>query len=126
MARNRQSLTKGNLDRLTEFLNQELEQPKLAARIPSGAHLFYGSYNDTRLTKNNLRLATRILLGMTLGYVEAAPLIMVFEYKPGKETVIDLSSAVHKRKAKRLVETFREQSQQELVLEINDLNGDRN
>jgi len=122
MGTNRQtSITDKNLDRLAEFLKRELEQPTLAAQIPGGAHIFHGSYSDTELTQANLKLATNILLGMTLGYVEEAPLMMVFEYKPGQETLIDLSSEVYKRKAQRFVETFREQSQQEIAVEINEL-----
>ena len=122
MGTNRQtSITDKNLDRLAEFLNRELEQPTLAAHIPSGAHIFHGSYSDAELTQANLKLATNILLGMTLGYVEEAPLMMVFEHKPGQETLIDLSSEVYKRKAQRFVETFCEQSQQEMAVEINEL-----
>jgi len=117
----RASITDKNLDRLAEFLNRELEQPTLAAQIPSGTHIFHGSYNDAELTQANLKLATHILLGMTLGYIEEAPLMMVFEYKPGQETLINLSSEVYKRKAQRFVETFREQSQQEMAVEINAL-----
>ena len=122
MGTNRQaSITDKNLDRLAEFLNRELGQPTLAAQIPSGTHIFHGSYSDAELTQANLKLATNILLGMTLGYVEEAPLMMVFEYKPGQETLIDLSSEVYKRKAQRFVEAFCEQSQQEMAVEINEL-----
>jgi hypothetical protein len=91
----------------------------LAAQIPGGTHIFHGSCSDAELTQANLKLTTHILLGVTLGYVEEAPLMMVFEYKPGQETLINLSSEVYKRKAQRFVETFREQSQQEMAVEIN-------
>ena len=120
-ANNQTRLTDKNLDRLAEFLNRELEQPTLGAQIPSGAHIFHGSYDDVTLTQANLKLATHILLGMTLGYVEEAPLLMVFEYKPGRERLIDLSSEVYKRKARTFVETFREQSQRDMAVRINKL-----
>ncbi|MDI6793759.1 MAG: hypothetical protein QME81_12995 [bacterium] len=110
-----------NLDRLGELLNRELNQSTLAAQIPSGTHLFYGSYSDIKSTQANLNLSSNILLGMTLGYVEKAPLMMVFEDKSGRETLIDLSSEVHRRRARMFVETFRDQSQQEMIIEINEL-----
>lgn len=122
MRRNRSNtLTNKNLDRLAEFLSRELEQPNLAEQIPSGAHLFHGSYSDTKLTENNLKLATNILLGMTLGFVEEAPLMMIFEKSSGQETLIDLSSEVYKKKVKKFVETFREKSQREMAVKINEL-----
>lgn len=114
-------ITDKNLNRLAEFLNRELEQPTLAAQIRGGTHVFYGSSSDINLTQANLKLATNILLGMTLGYVEEAPLMMVFEYKPGWETLIDLSSKMRKRRAQTFIETFREQSQQDIVAKINEL-----
>ncbi len=122
MGKNNQvSLTDKNLDRLAEFLNRELEHPALAAQIPNGAHIFQGSYNDTALTRANLQLVSKILLGMTLGYVENAPLVMVFEYKPGRQTVINLSDEVRKGKVRTFVERFQEQSRHEMVVEINEL-----
>ena len=90
-----------NLDRLSDFLNLELENSTLASQIPDGAHIFHGSYNDANLTQDNLNLAARILLGMTLGYVEDAPLIMLFEYKHGKQTLLDLSETLQKNKPRR-------------------------
>ena len=117
--RNQASLTDRNLDRLAEFLGCELEQPTLATRIPSGAHIFHGSHKDTALTQANLRLVSKILLGMILGYVESAPLVMVFEYKPGRQMVVDLSDEVSK--ARMFVEGFQEQSRHEMVVKLNEL-----
>jgi len=118
---NQVSLTGKNLDRLAEFLNHELEQPALAVQIPNGAHIFHSSYNDMALTQANLQLVSKILLGMTLGYVEDAPLVMVFEYKPGRQTVIDLSDEVRKGKVRTFVERFQEQSRHEMVVKIKEL-----
>ena len=118
---NQIDLTGKNLDRLVEFLDREMEQSTLAAQIPNGAHIFHGSHNDTTLTQANLQLVSTILLGMTLGYVEDAPLMMVFEYKPGKQTVIDLSDEVQKDKVRTFVEGFQEQSQYEMTVKINEL-----
>ena len=114
------SLTDKNLDRFAEFLKHELKQPNLAEQIPDGTHIFHGSYGDTALTQANLKLASKILLGMTLGYVEEAPLAMVFEYKPGKHFVIDLSAET-KNKVHEFIERFQEQSQQEVTVKINEL-----
>jgi len=111
--------TDKNLDRLAEFLNHELAQPALAAQIPSGAHVFHGSHNDVNLTRANLRLATDILLSMTLGHLEEAPMIMVFEYEPGGRVLVDLTTEARKKRARKFVETFREQSQQEMIVEVN-------
>lgn len=118
---NNTTITDKNLDRLATFLNRELERPTFASQIPSGTHIFHDSYRDAKLTEANFKLATDILLGMTLGYVEEAPLMMVFEYKPGQETLIDLSSKVYKRKARSFVETFRKQSQKDMTVDINEL-----
>lgn len=122
MKRNNHSrLTDKNLDRLSEFLNRELEQSILAPQIPNGAHLFYGSYNDSALTQANIQLVSKILIGMSLGYVEDAPLVMMFEYKPGKQTVIDLSDKMEKARARMFIEGFQKQSQHEMVVKINEL-----
>lgn len=91
------SMTDKNLDRLASLLERELEQPKLANQIPDGAHVFHGSHEDDALTQANLELASKISLGMTLGYVEDAPLIMVFETKSGERTVIDLSEELSEK-----------------------------
>lgn len=118
---NQASLTDRNLDRLAEFLNCELEQPTLAAQIPSGAHLFYGSYSDATLTQSNLQMVSKTLLGITLGYIKDAPLIMMFECEPGRQMVIDLSSEAQKDEARMLVEGFQEQSRYEMIVRINEL-----
>ena len=122
MRRNNQvSLTDKNLDCLSEFLNRELKQPILAEQIPNRAHLFYGSYNDPTLTQANLQLVSKTLIGITLGYVEDAPLVMMFEYKHGKQMVIDLSDEMEKAKTRTFIEGFQKQSQYEMVVKINEL-----
>jgi len=119
---NKVGLTEKNLDQLAEFLSHELEQPALAAQIPDGAHIFHGSYDDTTLTQANLELASETLLGMTLGYIEEAPLVMVFEYQPGsRRTVVDLSSKAQRGSARAFVERFQEWSQGEMIVRINEL-----
>ena len=115
------NLTGKNLARLTDFLNQELEHSTLASQIPDGAHIFYGSYSDTDLTQGNLKLATKILLGMTLGYIEDAPLMMLFEQKQGKQTLLDLSGMLQKEQAQAFISRFQEQRQKEMTAEINKL-----
>ena len=122
MRRNNQvSLTDKNLDQLAEFLSRELERPVLATQIPDGAHIFHGSCRDTALTQANLELASKTLLGMALGYIEDAPLVMVFEYQPGRRTVVDLSSKDQRSSARAFVERFQEQSQREMIVGINEL-----
>lgn len=113
--------TDKNLDQLVDFLNRQLEDSTLAAQIPDGAHIFHGSYNNTDLTQANLKLAAKILLGMTLGYVEDAPLVMVFEHKPGKQSIIDLSGELQKDKTQTFIERFQEQSQQDMAVKINEV-----
>jgi len=115
------NLTDVNLDRLAEFLNRELEQSTLAAKIPSGAHIFHGARDDVASTQSNLQLVSKILLGMALGYVEDAPLMMVFEYGPGMQTVVDLSDDVQKDRVRTFVEGFQEQNRREMVVRINEL-----
>ncbi len=115
------TLTDENLDRLAEFLSRELEQPALAAQIPDGAHIFHGSRDDAALTQANLQLVSKILLGITLGYVQDAPLMMVFEYEPGKQTLIDLSDEAQKDRARAFIQGFQEQSRYEMAVKINQL-----
>ena len=107
--------------RLSDFLSREIKKSSLAEQIPSGAHIFHGTHKDTDLTQANLNLATNILLGMTLGFVEKAPLMMVFVSKSDQEILIDLSNEAQKRKAGTLIQTFREQTQQEMSTKINEL-----
>ncbi|MCI0693812.1 hypothetical protein L0337_17620 [candidate division KSB1 bacterium] len=73
---NKPILPKKNLDRLADFLIYELGKPDLAEQIPDGSYVFYGSCSDPALTQANLKFASKILLSMFLGYVEAAPLVM--------------------------------------------------
>jgi hypothetical protein len=115
------SLTDKNLDRLADLLNQGRTEPNLFEQIPNEAHIFHGSFHDAALTQANLTLANKILLGMTLGYVEEAPLVMVFEHKPGEKIVIDLSSEAQKGRVQQFIEMFQEQSQQEATVRINEL-----
>lgn len=117
----RKSTTSENLDWLAEFLTQEREHPTLSAHITSGAHLFRGSFDNENLTLANLKLATDILLGMALGYVEDAPLMMIFKHKDDHEEIIDLSSESQKKLAQSIIQGFREQSHEILHSKINDL-----
>ena len=110
-----------NLDRFAELLSHELNESSLTEQIPDGAHIFHGSASDIALTQANLKLATRIFLGMILGYIEKAPLVMLFESPSGKKTVIDLASEAHKIKLQKLLERFQEQSQQFMADTINEL-----
>lgn len=118
---NQTSVTDKNLDRLGDFLASELEHPALAEQIPGGAHIFHGAYNDTELTQTNLKMAMAILMGMALDLREEAPLVMLFEYKPGRQAVIDLSTEERRGKVQAFARMFQEQSQQELLTEINQL-----
>ena len=120
-ANNDNDLTGKNLDRLTDFLNQELENSTLSAQIPDGAHIFHGSYSNTDLIQDNLKLAAKILLGMALGYVEYAPLMMLFEQKQGKQTLLDLSGVLRKEQAMAFIGRFQEQSRTKMTAKINQL-----
>lgn len=101
--------TDKNFDRLAELLDRETKTPDLAKQIPDGAHLFHGAYNDEALTRTNLKLASKILLGMALGYVEEAPLMMVFEQKPGEFKVIDLITQVQKQRVQMLITSLQDE-----------------
>ena len=96
------------IDRLGDFLLREMETPSLAAQIPDGAHLFHGAFDETALTQHSLELAGDVLLGMLLGYVEDAPLLMLYEYQPRREKLIDLSSDAHRQSALGVIRSFRE------------------
>ncbi len=113
------ALTDENLDRLATFLSRELEQPDLAEQIPNGAHLFYGSYANAALTQANLQLVSQTLLGMILGYIQDAPLVMLFEYAPGRQVVIDLLDEAQKDRARLFIAGFQE-SQHDMVLRISE------
>ena len=84
-------------------------------KSPDGAHLFHGAANDLSLTNANLDLASEVLLGMIFGYVEQAPLMMVFERSPGQKTIIDLSDETYKQRAEAFVELFRRDTQRSAV-----------
>ncbi len=114
------NLTDVNLDHLSKFLSHELEQPTLATRIPSGAHIFYGARDDVALTQANLQLVSKVSLGMALGYTEDAPLMMMFEYGPGMQTVVNLSNAVQKDRVHTFIAGFQEQHKREPVVRINE------
>jgi hypothetical protein len=66
-------------------------------------------------------LASQVLLGMILGNVEPAPLMMVFERAPGQNTVIDLSDETNKQRAEAFVELFRRDTQRCAVDRIGEL-----
>lgn len=121
MAKTKTSTTDKNLDRLTRFLSREVENSTLSVQIPHGSHIFHGAYNDSELTRANLKMATNIMLGMTLGYVEEAPLIMIFEYQPKRETVINLSGETYKKSAQILFQSIQEKNQRELSSKIDEL-----
>ncbi len=118
---NNKTLTDRNLDLLADFLTRELEQPNLAKQIPDGAQVFHGTYNDAALTQANLQRATKILVGMTLGFIEEAPLVMIFEYQPGQQTAIDLSSNEQKREIEMFIKAFQTQNQQRITGKISEL-----
>ena len=115
------ALTNEILDRLENFLSRELENPTLSAQIPDGAHIFHGSHSDPELTQGSLDLATKLLFGMTLGYIEEASLLMVFEYRDGEYTLIELSDARQKQQAQAVIGRFQEQGQKKLTTQINQL-----
>ena len=113
--------TSQNLDKLAEFLSNEIKQATLADKIPTGAHLFHGSYNNMRLTQANIETATSILMEMALGVTKEAPLIMIFEHRPGQQTIIDLGTKQRKQNALQLLKSFQEQNKMDVETEINAL-----
>ena len=118
---NSDDLTSKNLDQLSDFLHREVENPTHTSQIPDGAHIFHGSHKDTTLTQDNLKLASSILLGMTLGYVEDSPLILLFEDKHGQHTLLDLSETLEKEQAQAFIGQFQKQSQKKTTAKINQL-----
>ena len=56
--------TSKNLDRLTDFLNRELENSTFSSQIPAGAHIFHGSYNDADLTREKMTAKINQLLAV--------------------------------------------------------------
>ena len=115
------SLTSKNLDQLADFLSNELANPTISSQIPDGAHIFHGSYKDSDLTQGNLKLAIKILLGMTLGYVEEAPLMMVFEQEHGEQSLLNLSEIIHKKQAEAFIGQFEKQNQKKMTAKLNQL-----
>jgi hypothetical protein len=111
-------LTSQNLDELNDFLAQQLKGAGLAGEIPEGAHLFYGSATNKKLTRANLELAARVLLGMTLGYIEDAPLTMIYKQRSGHQIAFDLSAMLSKEQARAMVLRFQEQSGRHLSDQI--------
>lgn len=121
MVKHSKTTTDKNLERLNRFLSREVGHSTISTEIPHGAHIFHGAYNDSSLTEANLKIATNIMLGMTLGYVEEAPLVMIFEYQPNQETLIDLSSEAHKKSTQVLIRTIQEKHQRELSSRLDEL-----
>ncbi|MFO7538516.1 MAG: hypothetical protein R6X32_10715 [Chloroflexota bacterium] len=119
MKKNSQTnLTDKNLDQLNEFLNKELAGEGFAAQIPDGAHLFYGSAINADLTRDNLDLAAKVWLGMMLGYIEDAPLTMVYEKQPGQQVTLDLSTMLSKKEAESAILRFQKESRQQISSQI--------
>jgi len=58
---------------------------------------------------------------MSLGYVEEAPLMMIFEYQPKREKVIDLSDEAYKKSTQMLLRSFQEKYQRELSSKLDEL-----
>lgn len=118
------NLTDRNLDWLAHFLTSELAHGMLMGQIPTGAHIFPGFAVDPALTKANLRLASKILLGMALGYVEEAPIVMVYEDRHHEQTVLNLSDKLQGKHVRTFVEGFQDQSQQLLSSAIQQLEAE--
>lgn len=119
LEKNNFTLTDKNLDRLSHFLDQIADNPTQHLQIPDGAHIFYGAADDIDLTNANIRLASRILLGISLGYVEEASLVMVYQNRSGEKLVINLSSEAETRKVQSFINQFQVHSQKEIANKIN-------
>lgn len=107
-----QDYTDSAIDRLEALLTGELEELALADQIPDGAHLFHGTFDAPELTDHSVKLAGDILLGMMLGYVEEAPLVLLYEHQPAQIRLIDLASDAHKQRAREVIRTFQAVSSQ--------------
>lgn len=101
-----QNYTDATIDRFGDFLLNEMKQPALADQIPDGAHLFHGTFDAPELTQQSLKLAGDILLGMMLGYVEEAPLLLLYEFRPSQMRLVDLSSDTHRQRALDAIRSF--------------------
>ncbi len=121
MKKNKPSVSDENLARFSDFLTRELEQPDLSSQITSGTHLFHGADDEVALTQRNLRLASKVMLGMSLGYVDEAPLAMIYELESGTQKLITLSTDVERNKVQSFIETFQETTQKEMAVKIHDL-----
>jgi len=121
MKQNKPSITDQNLDRLTAFLKRELEHPHFSSDIPTGAHLFHGADNNAELTQSNLKLASKVMLGMTLGYIDESPMMMIYELGSGEQKLITLSTDAERDKAHSFIETFQETTQKEMVVKIHEM-----
>lgn len=106
------SFTDSAIDRLEDLLTGKMEALALAEQIPDGAHLFHGTFNAPELTAHSLKLAGDILLGMTLGYVEEAPLILLYEQQPSQIRLIDLAGEAQKQRAREMIQAFQDTSSQ--------------
>lgn len=121
MRPNDQTLTTKNLDRLSNLLTNATSQQEILNEIPDGASIFHGSALDASLTEKNLHLASKILLGMILGYVEEAPLIMIYEKKKDTFQLIDLANELQKKQARRFISRFNDQNQQIFSEKVHEL-----
>lgn len=108
-------LTAKNLDHLAEFLNDWQENQQLVDQIPDGAHIFHGAYDDSELTQENVNLASKIALGMALGYVEEAPLIMLFENEQQKQVVLNLSTTIFRGQSRQVIETYQRRNRKKIA-----------
>jgi len=61
------------------------------------------------------------MLGMSLGYVDEAPLMMIFKYQENQNTLIDLYSQAYKRNTQNLIHSMREENQHQLSNKIEEL-----
>jgi hypothetical protein len=123
MVENKQTLVAMRAgERLAKFLSNELEQvTSLAPEIPDEATVFFGGYNDPELNQYQIKMAMEILISIILGTRENNPLRMVYEYAPGKFTVIDLASEERKQQARKLLVSFHEHSVQTIQTEMSQL-----
>ena len=108
------------LDQLAEFLENELHNPDISAEIPDGAHIFHGSHDDNTFTQENVAFASKTLLGMSLGYIENAPLFMIYRQENGRFIAINLSNDRQKETADTFIEEFQYKNQQTMTLQINE------
>lgn len=114
------NFTDQSLDQLAEFLENELRTPDISAEIPDGAHIFHGKDDDNAFTQKNLALASKTLLGMSLGYIENAPLFMVYKQRNGRFIAINLSNDQQKEITDIFIEEFQYKNQQTMTLQINE------